>query len=129
MRALLIFALMVGAFQVSRAQDPLEGTYVRYKPGHIKQVLKLSGLSSGTYSLTKTKGAEQHYINGFWRREKMWRPHTDSMDVIALDYENDYETSYLQVESTGCLTPVDDDGYRRKRANSFAPAKKQRLDR
>ncbi|MFI5196183.1 MAG: hypothetical protein ACHQD8_03770 [Chitinophagales bacterium] len=130
MRTVLFFFCLLFSYTVLIAQTDhdMGGVYKRYwHPARgvlVVQTLKLSGTSSGRYTLTE-EGCEAHdFTSGYWIRTKIWRRHTDSMQVVILDYENKYNARYLEIERTGCLTPISDYGNRAKWENSFAPVKK-----
>lgn len=127
--ALFFFCLLFsGTMLIAQTDHRLEGAYRRYLPmacgEHAVQTLKLTGTSSGRYTLTG-EGCEAHdFTSGYWIRTKIWQRFRDSLDVVILDYENDYNARYLEIERTGCLTPISDHGNRAKWENSFAPVKK-----
>jgi len=135
MRTIVLFICLIFSCSVLVAQpgQGLVGTYVRYKcledGGRIKQTLKLFGATSGRYTLAEEGDETPDYTSGYWIRSKVWRRREDSMQVVILNYENEHHTTYLEIERSGCLTPVCDNGDRPKRANAFAPVRKQRADR
>ena len=130
MRTGLFFICLMFSYTVLIAQTDhgLQGAYKRYwheaKGVHIAQTLTLTGIASGRYTLAEEGGESPDFTSGYWIKKKIWRRHTESIDVVILNYENDYHTHYLEIDRTGCLTHIFDNGDQIRRANSFAPIKK-----
>ena len=126
---LLLFLLLTGTTLLAQEHNGLQGAYKRYSRGekgvHLTWTLKLSGATSGTYTLTKEGGAQPDFSSGYWKKSKLWSRGRDSLDVVILDRENEYEARYLMIQRTGCLTPIDDDGVQEKRVNSYWPVTKK----
>jgi len=130
MRSLFsIIGLLYVVASQAQSWSSLEGTYKRYRHSHKKpdteQTLVLTGVAAGRYTLTETGEAAPDFSSGYWKRMRIWSKHSDSLQVVALDYENEHEVRYYAIDPTGCLTRVYSDGYQVKRANSFAPVRKK----
>lgn len=121
----LLYAIAVQA----QSWRNVEGEYKRYRHvrngPHTEQTLVLTGVAAGRYTLTEAGGGASDFSSGYWKRMRIWSKHSDSLEVVALDYENEHEVRYYAIDPTGCLTPVYSDGYQVKRANSFAPVRKK----
>jgi hypothetical protein len=117
--------MLTSATLLAQVDRPLRGSYKRLiyigKGQHSTQTLTLAGTTTGRYTLVKEGGDDPGETTGYWTRSKIWRRHRDSMNVVILNYENKYHTKYLEIEPSGCLTPVTEQGERRKLANAYAP--------